>query len=192
MGCLRLFLAIAVVLSHTDYQGPRMIKGHDAVHVFFVISGFYMAMILRRKYGFSTQGLGSFAANRFLRLYPCYLAVMMATIGWAAFCHWSTRGEAAIHKIIQAGDMLPLSALVLLWLPNLILLGIDLPAWFELRGDRDIIFANPETNGALWLGETLWVPQAWSIGSEIWFYMLAPMAMAGSAMKKRPRWRLFP
>jgi len=42
-----------------------MINGHDAVHVFFVISGFYMAMILRRKYGISRQGLRDFALNRF-------------------------------------------------------------------------------------------------------------------------------
>lgn len=35
--------------------------------------------------------------------------------------------------------------------------------------------------GSFWPGETLWLNQAWSIGTEIWFYMLAPLAMAGAA-----------
>ena len=68
MGVFRLILALAVVLGHTAYEGPRLMSPGDAVHVFFVISGFYMCMVLRRKYGCSARGVGVFYLNRFLRL----------------------------------------------------------------------------------------------------------------------------
>ena len=52
MGLLRFCLALAVVAAHTHQRlfPFQMISGFYAVKVFFVISGFYMALILNEKY----------------------------------------------------------------------------------------------------------------------------------------------
>ena len=80
MGIFRVILALFVVFDHSravpflDLPG-----GVFAVKVFFIISGFYMTMILTKKY----TGKGSyslFISNRFLRLYPIYWAVVGLTI----------------------------------------------------------------------------------------------------------------
>jgi len=80
MGLLRLILAIAVVIAHTNsIFGLKFTGGLVAVETFFIISGFYMSMILDRKY----TGKGSyilFLSNRFLRLYPMFWVVLLLII----------------------------------------------------------------------------------------------------------------
>lgn len=51
MGIIRLLLAAAVVLGHSSpIFGQTLGGGVLAVNCFFVISGFYMAMVLQKKY----------------------------------------------------------------------------------------------------------------------------------------------
>ena len=80
MGILRTLLAISVVISHTEsIAGFRFVGGMMAVQVFFMISGFYMAMILSQKY----VGKGSyllFITNRFYRLFPIFWTILIITI----------------------------------------------------------------------------------------------------------------
>ncbi|MHA2428144.1 MAG: hypothetical protein ACXADB_08990 [Candidatus Hermodarchaeia archaeon] len=51
MGSIRLFLAFAVLMSHAGVCDIEIIPGHVAVQTFFIISGFYMSLILAQKYG---------------------------------------------------------------------------------------------------------------------------------------------
>ena len=51
MGILRTILALAVVVYHSyKLFGLRMCGGQVAVESFYMISGFYMALILNEKY----------------------------------------------------------------------------------------------------------------------------------------------
>ena len=84
-----LVLAMAVVLYHlgiNDLAGFPLISGRAAVFSFFVISGFYMAMVLKTRY--TEQALGPkyvriFYLSRFLRLYPIYAVVLTAFLAVA-------------------------------------------------------------------------------------------------------------
>ena len=79
MGLLRLPLAMSVMASHVGpVLGLTMLPGGTAVEVFFVVSGFYMSLILSDKYA----DPGIFYTNRFLRLYPTYLIVLAGTWAW--------------------------------------------------------------------------------------------------------------
>jgi peptidoglycan/LPS O-acetylase OafA/YrhL len=73
-GIYRYGLAFCVAISHL-WAG--MIGGPAAFAVwgFYCLSGYLMALILNEKYGFSPKGLATFAANRFLRIYPAYYVV---------------------------------------------------------------------------------------------------------------------
>ena len=55
MGLLRLLLALAVVGAHSGFA--FILEGREAVTLFFIISGFYMALILNESY---TRGAFSF------------------------------------------------------------------------------------------------------------------------------------
>ena len=73
-GIYRYGLAFCVAISHL-WAG--MIGGPAAYAVwgFYCLSGYLMTLILNEKYGFSPRGLGRFAVNRVLRIYPAYFVV---------------------------------------------------------------------------------------------------------------------
>ena len=82
MGLLRICLALAVVSTHTHQRlfPFDMITAYFAVKTFFVISGFYMALILNEKYLTKANSYKLFITNRILRLYPLYLTVFSVSL----------------------------------------------------------------------------------------------------------------
>jgi len=73
MGYLRIILALSVIFYHAgNIFGYTGMNGLMAVHVFFIISGFYMAFIVINKYSKSKKPYFTFISNRFLRIYPIY------------------------------------------------------------------------------------------------------------------------
>jgi peptidoglycan/LPS O-acetylase OafA/YrhL len=81
VGTLRLFLALSVVAWHLWGFAPApMITGPIAVVLFFMISGFYMSMIVNERY--AKLPISAFYLSRALRLYPVYAAVLLAAVGF--------------------------------------------------------------------------------------------------------------
>ena len=68
MGLVRVALALAVLLSHLPLASYKFLSGGLAVQSFFIVSGFYMALVLGGKY----KDVGLFYSNRLLRLFPTY------------------------------------------------------------------------------------------------------------------------
>ncbi|MCC6681627.1 MAG: acyltransferase [Phycisphaeraceae bacterium] len=77
LGAWRLLLALMVVNTHT---GVSQWPGAFAVFSFYTISGYLMALILNRKYGFTWGGLLRFGLNRVLRIYPTYFAAGVLSV----------------------------------------------------------------------------------------------------------------
>ena len=72
MGMFRLFLAFNVFLGHFS------INTHiPAVESFFILSGFYMSLVLNEKYVGKKKSYFLFIKNRFLRIYPSYFFVLL-------------------------------------------------------------------------------------------------------------------
>src|SRR3569623_308588 len=80
MGFLRVLLALSVLIAHSEeFLGIKLIGGRLAVETFFIISGFYMSLVLSEKYGHIKNSYKLFISNRFLRLLPVYWVVLNAT-----------------------------------------------------------------------------------------------------------------
>src|SRR5690348_4065548 len=80
MGTLRAFLAFSVLAWHirpAGYDRLTLVDGGVAVLIFFIISGFYMSMVLNEKYLRLENGTRRFFVNRLLRIFPAYLAAMI-------------------------------------------------------------------------------------------------------------------
>jgi peptidoglycan/LPS O-acetylase OafA/YrhL len=58
----------------------KMIGAAGAVQGFYVISGFYMALVLNEKYPPGRAGYGEFISQRLLRLLPAYWFCLIAAI----------------------------------------------------------------------------------------------------------------
>jgi len=81
MGILRFILAIGVLLSHTGVSLLGLNPGVMAVIVFYAISGYVMAALIGRHYA-APGRVGSFYADRILRIYPQYAFYAAAAALW--------------------------------------------------------------------------------------------------------------
>ena len=80
MGIFRLLLAFSVVVIHSNPEPTWFMDGKLAVRVFYIISGFYMTLILNEKYIGQNSSYKLFITNRLLRLYPIYWVILLLTL----------------------------------------------------------------------------------------------------------------
>jgi len=175
VGVLRLLLAISVVINHTEaIFGFRLVDAAIAVQAFYIISGFYMAMILNEKY----YGKGSyklFITNRFLRLYPIYWTVLLGTI-LACVVIVKTSGVGTLNLYSQHYDSMNLSSFLFLIFTNIFMFFQDIVMFLGLDTTTGALFFTSnfwETSPML--NQFLFIPQAWTIGIELTFYLIAPL-----------------
>jgi peptidoglycan/LPS O-acetylase OafA/YrhL len=67
------FILSAIVLEAHIWPLGVPWAAWQSVFGFYTLSGFLMTRVLHEKYGCTPIGLGMFALNRFLRLWPAYL-----------------------------------------------------------------------------------------------------------------------
>lgn len=175
MGMVRVALALAVVLSHLPLAEYKFLSGGLSVQAFFIISGFYMALVLDGKY----KDIGLFYSNRLLRLFPTYFVILALTIvAVYAFNASVTISPELIDRILQD----PVTTMVMV-VENIVMVGQEMLFWFSIDESGGLVWdvAGPlpdETTVVGWQG--LFVPQAWSLSMELMFYALAPfLARAG-------------
>lgn len=167
MGTVRVLLALAVLLSHLPLAHYHILSGGLAVQAFFIISGFYMALVLDGKY----RDTGLFWSNRLLRLAPTYLIMLVigavALFGLKASVTSSPELMATLFRN-------PLSALTMV-VENIVVVGQDLLFWFRIDQHGALVFdayADPAKDNIAWQG--LLAPQSWSLSTELMFYAVAP------------------
>ena len=185
MGILRLLLALSVVIMHAvkDFPLP-MVGGMVAVQTFYMISGFHMALILHEKYS-GANSYRIFITNRLLRLYPTYL-VVLSLIVLISVARFATAGSGGgpLSYYSEFRTQLGLVSTLILVVTNLIIVGQDVLMFFRVdtishglafSGD----FQAADTAGVS-LHQFLFVPQAWTLGVELSFYVVAPFLVRRS------------
>lgn len=170
MGTLRTLLAIAVVLVHS--YGFVMVGGRNAVQLFYMISGFLISYVLveRKVY----KDTISFYINRYLRLYPIYFVVAALSLFTYVFDSIIGKDMAFFFKVYRDA---PITANLLLVFSNA---TIFLQDWVMFAGvERNaLVFTSDFSKGEVILFPALIVPQAWTLGVELAFYLVAPFILA--------------
>ena len=175
MGLLRLLLAVSVLSAHAGpIFGSYLIGGKMAVQAFFMISGFYMALVLSQKYEKKKNFYRLFISNRILRIYPTYLIVLIMSIFvyGILFSHEST-GKFMFYKVYALSFDFPL--LIYLFLSNIFILGMDLVMFLGVNLKTGASYLTPDylsTNPIL--HDFMLIPQAWTLSLEFLFYLLVP------------------
>lgn len=167
MGLLRLLFALTIVIFHTgDIFGYRIFNSRLAILSFFVISGFYMAFILDRKYFKKKHSFKLFIVNRFLKIYPIYWVSLLIIVLFGVVKYLFNAGgqDNFISHFFQYSTHINGLAM-LLYSVNFITRNITLVV------NSDYFFKPDMTPGYLL------VQQAWTLQIELLFYVLAPFLM---------------
>ena len=150
MGLVRLFLALSVVVTHNAYSQP-FLGGTFAVMIFFVISGFCIALVLNEKY--TEASPIKFYVARYLRLWPTYFVVLI--LATAFLLPSPDFGSASWAYVSQ-----------------LTLFGHEILWWFGAP-PREAEFV--ETILGTGLARLSGLQQMWSVAIEIAFYVISPL-----------------
>ncbi len=170
MGTLRIILAMAVVLGHCGgFFGYTIASGVIAVQIFYMISGFFMALVLsEKKIVYASKRI--FYLNRFIRIYSTYYVVL-------AFCIFIylvmyVRSHEGPLALIESNLSL-LTTPDKLWLAftNLFIFGIESSLFMSI-GRHGLILSSAGPVDAVW--PMILVVPAWSIGLELLFYIIVP------------------
>lgn len=178
MGILRFILAITVVIAHSSsIFGFSFVGGQIAVQAFYIISGFYMTLILNEKYVGINGSYKLFISNRFLRLYPIYWTVLFLTIASSfAISMYSNGNNLGIFSIYaKFYDNMSFGSIVFLLFTNFFLFLQDVVMFLGLDvSSGQLFFTSNFRETSPQLHQFLFIPQAWTIGVEITFYLIAP------------------
>jgi len=180
MGFLRFYLALCVVIGHAGARFPFIPHdGTQAVQIFFMISGFYMALIMNEKYVSRRQ----FYASRFLRIYvPYFIAlaiVLLVSIGSRVFLgHWIGL-DAYAHAFEHNGK----TGVILGALSSLTIFFQDVIMFLSQPVGASLRFTLDFSNDQFPLWHYLLIPQAWSVALELSFYLMVPWLAKLSAPK---------
>lgn len=180
MGVLRVLLALSVVIIHCDgtLSTRVLVGGQFAVELFFIISGFYMALVLHEKYPEAgPQWL--FYGNRLLRLLPAYyliiaLVLIVPLVASVTLGRAVSLGQMALWKS-HGGQLSPALSLWMKWL-HVTPIAQELPWAGHLDTNAGLVHFSPpgQNEGVINLNSFMLIPPAWSLSLELQFYFLAP------------------
>jgi peptidoglycan/LPS O-acetylase OafA/YrhL len=180
MGLLRFMLALAVAAGHASSMFgadiyPR-VPGSHAVQIFYIISGFLIALILSGKYADTPQGNWIFYTNRAVKIYVPYFAILLGTVGvWLVT--YAVVGKAGqLQSFVVEGSSMSLGAWAFTIVTNLFLLGMEWGSMLIYRGGHLFfsIFAFEQPPYAV---QFTIIPPAWTLSLELAFYLIAPFIL---------------
>lgn len=165
MGTIRTLLALAVVLTHA--YGFGVLAGMLAVQLFYMISGYLISFIPNETDNY--RQVSVFYKNRALRLFPVYFVVA----GLALLVQSAIWASGGVSPVFDTYAMVGNAARAVLTIANITLFFQD---WVMFLGSIDgkLQFVSSFTNSDVPLYNGLLVPQAWTLGLELTFYLIAP------------------
>jgi peptidoglycan/LPS O-acetylase OafA/YrhL len=175
MGILRFLLALSVLALHTSpIFGLTLVGGEVAVQAFYIISGFYMSLVLMDKYETTNwKGYKIFITNRLLKLYPVYWSTLLAILILGISSVLIFNKTYIFDYYINNKNLLTPLNIVYFIISNIFILGQDILfiVGFE---NNNYFFQTDYSNSGLSLHRFLFIKQAWTISLEMYFYILVP------------------
>ena len=176
MGLIRIILACFVVIYHCgQFENFKMMQGPEAVQSFYIISGFYMALILNEKYHLQVNSYRLFVTNRLLKLMPIYWFMVLLIILVSLVTFLKSDGNNLAFFQSFKNQTFSFGSFIYLILSNIFIVGQDFALFMGFNsGNGHLFFTSFYDKSTPPVYSFMLVPQAWTISIEIMFYIIAP------------------
>jgi peptidoglycan/LPS O-acetylase OafA/YrhL len=148
-----------------------MTGGATSVQCFYIISGFFIAMILTEKYN-QPEDVGLFYSNRFLRIYPVYWTVFALALALNGLAQLFTH-HSAFTLWTRNQSQMTAGTTGFLIASNLAVFGQDF-GFFLGIGQKGLYWTSVAERLSPTVSSFQMIPPAWSLGLELTFYLMAP------------------
>jgi peptidoglycan/LPS O-acetylase OafA/YrhL len=178
VGSLRLMLAFAVAGGHAlgAFNFPNIyLAGGEAVQIFYMISGFLIALILRGKYAASANGNWIFYSNRAVKIFVPYLTLLGATVALSALFYVFTGKAAWLNSFVDEGSTMSLGTWLFAVLTNLFILGQEW-AFLLIYRSGELFFSLQALDRPPNAAQFTIIGPVWSLSIELAFYAIAPLS----------------
>lgn len=180
MGTLRFTFTLTILLGHIysifGFRFHELLSSPIAFESFFLLSGFYMAMVWQHDYSKIPRGFKKFLTRRVLRVFPLYWLVLLITILASLITYNYIHDPLLLKSIFEEWQHLQWHVKLYVIFSNLFIFGQEL--FFFIK-------VNFQTGGFEWsqkfidgnppLHFFLLVSQAWAISYILYFYLLLPV-----------------
>jgi peptidoglycan/LPS O-acetylase OafA/YrhL len=175
MGLLRFLLAVSVLALHSNtIFGLTFVGGEVAVQAFYMISGFYMALVLDGKYNATNwSGYKLFITNRLLKLYPIYWLTLLSVISLGVLSYIIIKSTYIFDYYVINNKLLTPINWIYITFSNIFILGQDV-LFFIGYNESGYFFQSAYKEAPTSLHRFLFIKQAWTISLEIYFYLMVP------------------
>jgi len=182
MGVLRFLLAVSVLIGHSDHSfGFPDINNTMSVRTFYIISGFYMALVLNTKY--AELPYYTFIRSRYLRLFPAYITVVALTVSYGFVTYFTTGSfEWPLTGWVRTLSELKFNTIVFYTLTNVFMFGQDIISYFHVTQNGNMLFDLFNKHRVYGFDAYMLVPQAWTLGLELCFYLVSPFLVKRSVL----------
>lgn len=182
MGSLRFLLAFAVAGGHAlgffNFLNIYL-SGPEAVQIFYMISGFLIALILRGKYPNSANGNWIFYSNRAVKIFVPYLALLGATVALSAVSYLFTGNAVSLKSFVEEGSNMSLATWLFALFTNLFILGQEW-AFLLIYRSGELFYSIHALDQPPTASQFTIIPPAWSLSIELAFYAIAPFILRRS------------
>jgi peptidoglycan/LPS O-acetylase OafA/YrhL len=183
MGILRFILALSVIVMHAGpVLGISFATGVQAVETFFMISGFYVSLILSQKYvgpGFYWRYIG----NRALKIFPMYWVVLGLLVILCSRAYLKAGNFGPMNIYLEYPEVVTPTFLALSLLSNILIFGQDIAMFLGFDSvSKGLQFTMNFATSSPPVFRFLLIPQAWTLALELMFYLLAPLLVNRSKL----------
>jgi len=180
MGSLRFLLALAVAGGHAasffGFTAAWILPGSRAVQIFYIISGFLMAMILNRKYADTPHGNWIFYTNRVVKIFAPYVVILAVTVAICLLSKAATGNALLMESWFTEAGSLTFSTWAFGLLTNIFIIGQEWSFLLVYRAGALVFslqaFSEPPT-----ASQFIVIVPAWTLSIELLFYIIAPFIL---------------
>jgi peptidoglycan/LPS O-acetylase OafA/YrhL len=180
MGTLRFLLALSVAGGHTasmfGFGAPWILPGSRAVQIFYIISGFLMAMILNGKYADTPHGNWIFYTNRAVKIFAPYFAILAVTIAICLLSKALTGNALLLNVWFAEAGLMSVSTWAFAVLTNTFIIGQEWGYLLIYRAGSFFFSLHAFETPPMASQFTIIVP-AWTLSIELMFYIVAPFIL---------------